>query len=169
LSSAFAAGLEVPPRAAGTYLLLLQSGASGLCTVGRLGRIALDPGVYVYVGSALGPGGLATRLRHHARGSRRPHWHIDYLRVRLPLREIWIDAGGARLEHEWAAALARAAGAAAVRGFGCSDCGCGSHLFHFAEPPSPAALRRRLSAAGGAPRRLSGPLIAQWAGARASA
>ncbi|MFZ5555303.1 MAG: DUF123 domain-containing protein, partial [Pseudomonadota bacterium] len=112
-----AAGPSSPPPA-GTYLLVLESGRSAACRVGRLGRLALAQGVYIYVGSALGPGGLPARLRHHARPARRPHWHIDRLRRRLPLAGVWFDAGGTRLEHAWAAALARAAGAAAVPGFG---------------------------------------------------
>lgn len=150
------------PAPRGTYALVLASAAPGACRIGRLGRVALLPGVYVYVGSALGPGGLPARLRRHAGVAARAHWHIDYLRRRLPLAEVWLDAGGARLEHAWALALARLRGAAAVAGFGCSDCGCGSHLLHFARAPAAATLRRRLAEAGGAPRRLRADQLALW-------
>ncbi len=49
---------------------------------GRLGgrSVELEPGVYAYVGSAFGPGGLAARLRRHLCGERRRlWWHIDWL------------------------------------------------------------------------------------------
>jgi Uri superfamily endonuclease len=51
----------------GTYALLLSSAADGVIRVGRLGDLRLQPGFYVYVGSALGPGGVRARLAHHMR------------------------------------------------------------------------------------------------------
>lgn len=155
------AAAAVPARP-GTYLLLLLCAESGECRVGRLGAIHLAPGVYAYVGSALGPGGLAARLRHHAGAAPRPHWHIDHLRRRLPLAEVWLDDGGGRLEHAWAAALAELRGARPVPRFGCSDCRCATHLLHFPAPPSSEALRRRLATAGAAPRRIAGGRLARW-------
>ncbi|HSO07781.1 MAG TPA: GIY-YIG nuclease family protein [Pelomicrobium sp.] len=159
-------GKAAAPR--GTYVLLLESAAAGRCRVGALGALPLVPGVYAYVGSALGPGGLPARLGHHARRAARPHWHIEYLRRQLPLAGVWLDAGGGRLEHAWAETLGQARGVAAVPGFGCSDCGCASHLLHFADPPTAARLRRLLTAAGGAPRHLGGERLALWLDAGAS-
>jgi Uri superfamily endonuclease len=157
-----AASAGAPPARPGTYLLLLPCAEGGECRIGRLGALTLRPGVYAYVGSALGPGGLAARLRHHAGPAPRPHWHIDRLRRRLPLAEVWFDDGGGRLEHAWAAALARARGAAPVPRFGCSDCRCATHLLHFPAPLSAAALRRRLKATGAVPRRIAGGRLARW-------
>ena len=50
--------------------------------VGRLGVIQAERGYYVYVGSALGSGGLAARVGRHCRREKRLRWHVDYLRAR---------------------------------------------------------------------------------------
>ena len=52
----------------GTYVLVLASQRTDPVRIGRLGTLALKPGVFIYVGSAFGPGGLAARIRHHRRG-----------------------------------------------------------------------------------------------------
>jgi len=49
----------------GTYAFLLASQKTGRLDIGKLGPLVLKPGVYVYVGSAFGPGGLAARIGHH--------------------------------------------------------------------------------------------------------
>ncbi|MGF1529551.1 MAG: DUF123 domain-containing protein [Candidatus Competibacterales bacterium] len=71
---------ERRPAAPGSYVLILTTQASCQLALGRRGPFALDPGIYLYVGSAFGPGGLRGRLRHHLRPVVKPHWHIDYLR-----------------------------------------------------------------------------------------
>ena len=53
------------PARPGTYALLLSATRRQRITIGRLGALALQPGCYVYTGSARGPGGLRARLRHH--------------------------------------------------------------------------------------------------------
>jgi Uri superfamily endonuclease len=112
--------------------------------IGRLGRLRLAPGFYVYVGSAGGPGGVAARLAYHRRPPRRPHWHVDYLKAAARLVDIWYATGRTCREHEWARRLARAPGALTpLPGFGASDCTCAAHLLYFAERPSPAVLGRR--------------------------
>jgi Uri superfamily endonuclease len=122
----------------GTYALLMYCEHAGRVRVGRLGWLPLQRGYYVYVGSALGPGGLEARLGHHRRIARRPHWHIDYLRRRCKLVEVYSQASEQRLECEWAQVLGEG-----VAGFGASDCRCESHLFFFNERP---ALAEMLSA-----------------------
>ena len=57
----------------GTYALLLSSATDAVIPVGRLGDLRLQPGFYVYVGSALGPGGVRARLAHHMRPAKRLH------------------------------------------------------------------------------------------------
>lgn len=100
--------------------------------IGRLGRLDVEPGVYVYVGSAFGPGGLAARIRHHSWVTERPHWHVDFLRAICPLVEVWFSDAPAREEHAWASAVARMPGAVIpMPRFGSSDCGCAAHLFWF--------------------------------------
>lgn len=112
--------------------------------VGRLGALRLQPGFYVYLGSALGPGGLRARIARHLRRAKRWHWHIDYLRAYTRPDRLWYSADASRREHRWAMAMQAMPGATAIDGFGASDCKCVSHLFHFEERPSPGAFRRRL-------------------------
>jgi len=124
-------------------VLVLHADSHAELEVGALGELRLEPGFYLYVGSALGPGGLGARLRHHAGSYARPHWHIDYLRARAAIHEIWWSIGSERLEHEWARALTRSHQLRIpLPGFGSSDCSCPAHLFFSGAQPSRAALRR---------------------------
>ncbi|MAE60377.1 MAG: hypothetical protein CMJ49_03370, partial [Planctomycetaceae bacterium] len=63
----------------GTYALVMRVGARRGMRIGALGWIDIEVGHYVYVGSALGPGGVGARIAHHLGACVRPHWHIDYL------------------------------------------------------------------------------------------
>ena len=54
------------PSQPGTYALLLEATAIQDVPIGKLGVLHMLPGIYVYVGSALGPGGLAARVGRHA-------------------------------------------------------------------------------------------------------
>ena len=137
-----------PGSQSGTYVLILEAPEGASISTGRLGELALEPGWYAYVGSAFGPGGVAARCRHHRQIAKRPHWHIDYLRVVCELREIWFSHDPQRREHAWAGVLLGSRGARQpFAGFGATDCGCGSHLFRFSSPPSFDGFRRRLKKA----------------------
>jgi hypothetical protein len=61
--------------------------------------------------------------------------HIDYLREFVNPVSVWYCHSKRRLEHRWAAALAKIKDFEAVPGFGCSDCKCHAHLF--SAPGSP--------------------------------
>jgi len=119
------------PSHPGTYALWLMIIERLTLRVGRLGELFLPPGYCVYVGSALGPGGLRARVAHHNRIAVRPHWHIDYLRRHTPLTEVWYSADSVRREHQWAELFQDLGGAAPLAGFGASDCDCLAHLFYF--------------------------------------
>jgi Uri superfamily endonuclease len=121
----------------GTYALILFCPRHKLIQIGRLGILELRRGFYVYVGSALGPGGVRARIAHHRKLSARPHWHIDYLRPHTRLDRVWYSQDPVRHEHQWAR-LVRALGGASVplARFGASDCRCASHLFFFTRRPS---------------------------------
>jgi Uri superfamily endonuclease len=137
-------GLRLTP-APGTYALLLERRNGGELLIGKWGWNSFPPGWYVYIGSALGPGGLRARVGHHLGPAARPHWHIDYLRREAVVRAVWYIPGGERREHAWARALGSAwRNGAAVEGFGCSDCDCRAHLFRAATRPSRAAFERAL-------------------------
>jgi Uri superfamily endonuclease len=104
--------------------------------VGALGLLDFKPGLYAYVGSAFGPGGLRARLGHHLSLVRALHWHIDYISQKADLVGIWYTCDPARREHEWAGICALMPGVLSpFSRFGASDCHCFSHLFHFLAIP----------------------------------
>jgi Uri superfamily endonuclease len=119
----------------GIYALVLRSGASVAAEIGRWGRFTIRPGYYVYVGSAFGPGGVLARVSRHCQKAKNKHWHIDYLREFTDPAAVWYSHSSDRLEHCWAEALAIMNHMKPVKGFGCSDCKCESHLFFIAKKP----------------------------------
>jgi Uri superfamily endonuclease len=125
------------PTGKGTYGLLLRLAEAREIEVGRLGRFVFKASYYLYVGSALGPGGLAARLGRHLVGEKSPFWHIDYLRaVAVVTAVCWLESS-VRHEHEWATAAQQLPDAMIpVPRFGASDCRCPAHLIYFAQPPA---------------------------------
>jgi Uri superfamily endonuclease len=119
----------------GIYCVVFENPA---CTVrvGALGDLAFEPGWHIYVGSALGSGGL-TRLERHiglARTRHRPpKWHVDYLLTEP--RFFLTSVVSAKTTDRLECSLAGRLGGASVPGFGCSDCGCRSHLMHRDKEP----------------------------------
>jgi len=114
----------------GTYCLVFRNPA---CTVrvGALGEIAFLPGWHIYVGSALGSGGLARLERHIALSRNKdkyPKWHVDWLSTNplFSLRYTVYVVSGERLECRLAGAL----GGERIPVFGSGDCACNSHLFY---------------------------------------
>jgi Uri superfamily endonuclease len=116
----------------GTYALLMKSPSLASVQVGHWGELAIMTGYYIYVGSALGPGGLEARLSRHFRKDKNHHWHIDFLSGQLHPRWAWVSDEPVSLEHHWACTLGTATGFSPIRGFGCSDCRCHAHLFRTA-------------------------------------
>src|SRR5208337_563227 len=128
----------------GAYALILFCSQEGPVQIGKLGQLQLRRGFYVYVGSAVGPGGVRARIAHHQKLSPRPHWHIDYLRAHTRLHSVWVNYDGRRHEHEWAGAMQRAKEAMIpLRGFGASDCSCPSHLYFFKDRPSRTSFQAK--------------------------
>lgn len=133
--------MSVVPVAPGAYALLLRIASNTCLRIGSLGTVDFLAGDYLYLGSALGPGGLRARLHHHLSSTAKLRWHLDYLRgIARPTGFWWkvVDekpaAGQPRLECLWAQALTSLPGAGIpLRGFGSSDCrsGCGAHLLFF--------------------------------------
>jgi Uri superfamily endonuclease len=106
--------------------------------IGRWGRIIIDPGYYIYVGSAFGPGGVRARVSRHFRKTKPKRWHIDYLREKADPVVAWYSHDPVNLEHRWARALLEWSDASPVKGFGCSDCKCYAHLFALNMKPNRA-------------------------------
>ena len=133
--------------APGTYALLLRATEKQGIEVGALGSMTVRPGVYVYLGSAFGPGGLRARVRRHGRGDGALHWHVDYLRAVTTLDAVWYTHDPERRECAWAEALRRLPGATVpLDGFGASDCSCSAHLVRFKSTPVLSSFRTRIHA-----------------------
>ena len=114
----------------GTYLLCIRVKKTIEVKIGALGHIRFPRGRYIYVGSALNS--LEPRINRHIKTSKGEHnithWHIDYL-LREPTAELeaaYFTKAPEKLECEYASAVADHG--TAVKGFGCSDCKCESHL-----------------------------------------
>lgn len=121
----------------GTYALVLHLECGKEITIGKLGTFTFPAGYYLYVGSALGPGGLEARLARHRRRDKKLRWHIDYLLEHAQLVEVWSAALPGKLECVWAQAAQHLPGAEIpVPGFGSSDCHCSSHLIYLARKPT---------------------------------
>ena len=112
------------PRASGAYALLIA--LDGPLRVHAGARDAtLAPGLYVYCGSARGPGGVAARLARHMRRDKPAHWHVDQLTGAGTVVGAWVFPGRGECEvndelADWPTP---------IEGFGSSDCGrCRAHL-----------------------------------------
>ena len=119
---------ERPPRV-GVYALVIQGPRKMTIRIGRLGRVEFTRGVYVYIGSALNS--LEGRVSRHFRKMKRKHWHIDYLLGRSGVRLIGVSTRPTvrRLECTMSRAV-QGRSLSSIRGFGCSDCSCDSHLHY---------------------------------------
>lgn len=130
----------------GTYALILRAAQQKNVQVGRLGKLAMQPGFYVYIGSALGPGGLKARIGRHLRPAIRPHWHIDYLRRETEWVAVRYAYDAVRRECAWAEAFSNLRGSdIPLFGFGSSDCRCPAHLCFFDRMPLLRTFRNALT------------------------
>ena len=114
----------------GTYTLVVELDEAVTIEVGALGERRFESGWYAYVGSALGPGGFSRVERHRelAAGERATrHWHVDYLLGR-PAASLVAVHRTPGVDGE--CRVARALDGERVPEFGCSDCGCESHLVY---------------------------------------
>ncbi|UCE00002.1 MAG: GIY-YIG nuclease family protein [Chloroflexota bacterium] len=123
------------PSQMGSYALHLRLDQPSCEQIGRLGEFYFPAGDYLYIGSAMGSGGLRARLSHHLRGPKRNHWHIDWLRAITKVAGFYYLVGDKRFECLWSQMLGENPGTAipAPR-FGASDCmvsgqSCFAHLF----------------------------------------
>jgi Uri superfamily endonuclease len=131
---------KVPASALGTatsYVLVLEVTNQLRVTIGCLGLCHLEPGCYLYVGSA--KRSLAQRLKWHIRRRKKRRWHIDYLTTAKAVRVV-----GAFVTARWGECAlrgvleAREGCPSVLPRFGASDCtyGCVSHLLRLREGTS---------------------------------
>jgi len=100
----------------------------------RSGRfVRLNAGIYFYVGSAFGSGGIQSRLSRHLKKSKKKHWHLDFITTSeaftpisaIAIPEMAVECALASIILELASPIPK---------FGSSDCKCLSHLFLAEEP-----------------------------------
>ncbi len=116
----------------GSYLLVLRLERERFLEIGGLGKVRLQKGFYIYVGSAMG--NLRARIERHRRKTKGMHWHIDYLtKIAHGFLSISIRSSR-RQECEIAQALSSVM-KSGTPGFGSSDCGCLTHLFWSEKDP----------------------------------
>ena len=114
----------------GIYTLVFQTPVCSI-RVGALGAVTFRAGWYIYVGSALGSGGLQRPMRHILLAQLRdkqPKWHVDYLLTSACFSLVYaVNAVTAdRLE----CLITRELNMGGIPKFGCSDCSCTSHLLY---------------------------------------
>ena len=120
----FVERLQGGPLSSGAYALLIALDAPLRVRAGARSA-TLASGLYVYCGSARGPGGLAARLARHMRRDKSAHWHVDQLTCAGEALGAWVFPHRSECEvnddlAEWPTPLA---------GFGSSDCPrCRAHL-----------------------------------------
>jgi Uri superfamily endonuclease len=118
--------IEDPYRGPGIYLLVLKFNKEYDVSVGSIGTIHLSPGYYGYIGSA--KAGLWGRVKRHLSDAERKRWHIDHITGMSVSRKVYFkvheEGGECRYAREFSSEFE------SVKGFGCSDCRCDSHLFY---------------------------------------
>jgi Uri superfamily endonuclease len=110
----------------GVYVLIISIGKDVCVSVGALGFVNFEKGYYTYVGSA--QNGLEKRVKRHLRRNKRKFWHIDYLldNPHTKVVETFYKENGKQEECRVAKEINKMG--TAIKGFGCSDCKCESHL-----------------------------------------
>ncbi len=113
----------------GVYLLVINLKKNSRIKIGKLGRLTLPKGYYVYVGSALS--NLQARVARHLSSEKKLRWHIDYL-LASPNAEVEMvitRQTEKRIECKVNEVIQKFG--RPVERFGSSDCKCKSHLTYF--------------------------------------
>lgn len=134
------------PRDKGVYILAMQLTHEVTINIGKLGAHTLLSGIYFYVGSARGGGGINSRVGRHWRNDKdkTKRWHIDYLRAPMQMLGCWVitdtDIKAPKLtetqtyknitECDLAKLLAKHPHISKFGNIGSSDCHCLSHVFY---------------------------------------
>ena len=121
------------PDEKGSYILFFKTEEKKFITIGKLGKITIKPGIYVYIGSAFGPGGLRARIGRHLKKSKKVRWHIDYIRKELDIIDIYFSTRSEKLECIWAQEILNSGAGVLLKNLGSSDCKCMSHFLCISE------------------------------------
>jgi len=109
----------------GAYLLILYLPEDKEIEIGSLGKIKFKKGFYIYVGSAMNS--LTDRVKRHLKKEKKFHWHIDYFLEHTKILFVVLIPSEEKIECK----IAQTIKGDKIKGFGCSDCKCESHLFYF--------------------------------------
>lgn len=121
------------PAESGAYGLLLRLNKPLTLEINRLGNPGLRAGLYLYFGSAKGPGGIRARLGRHLRRQKTIRWHIDHVSSQVDevAGLVVPDLNECGLREK---AMACFATSIPVPGFGSSDCRkCPAHFLCLTE------------------------------------
>lgn len=130
----------------GTYLLVLESHKQQAIQIGKYGEMSLKRGIYLYIGSAFGSGGIKARVGRHLADGKSLRWHIDYLRRVSDVCAVYVSYEQRRLEDDWVERFVKSGDyTSPMSGFGASDSSNTSHLFFTRNEPSREIVRQVLA------------------------
>ncbi len=111
----------------GIYILIIHVKKKIKIKIGKLGYLEFKKGKYAYVGSA--QNNIKKRIKRHFSKHKKRFWHIDYLLLNkdVKLKKAFWKKAKKREECRVACFLENYE--EPIKGFGCSDCKCYSHLF----------------------------------------
>ncbi len=108
------------------YILVIRVKRDFSTKVGALGEVEFKKGYYMYVGSAK----RISRVCRHFKKEKKLKWHIDYLTVEAEVVCAYLFD---KEECELSKMLSKEY--EGIRGFGCSDCKCKTHLYYSEKLP----------------------------------
>lgn len=111
----------------GVYCLLINIARDINVKIGALGNMNFEKGGYAYTGSA--QNNIEKRVARHLSKDKKLKWHIDYLlnNKNVKISKVLYKETG-RKEEECETARELMKHSKIIKGFGCSDCSCSSHL-----------------------------------------
>jgi Uri superfamily endonuclease len=133
----------------GTYTIILACERPMRVRFGKLGRVKVETGRYLYTGSALGLGAVSLegRLSRHNCSFKKKRWHIDYFTTRQGCKvegAVYLISNK-RLECKINRAIGKSMETQAfLQHLGASDCRCEAHLVKVTETLSKIKLLNRL-------------------------
>jgi Uri superfamily endonuclease len=157
-----------PSGVPGTYVVFFRlAQPMKRLTVGALGTFDFPAGVYAYLGSAFGAGGVRVRTGRHLTPGTKKKWNIDWLKPHCTPEVVWWTHDRRKVEFTWAGVLASLDGASfPAGGFGAADNkGAQAHLARFDEVPRFEQFQEHASAIVADHAPVHQLAVANWAGA----
>ncbi len=117
----------------GAYILQINVEETLIAAIPSLQNPQIDAGLYLYCGSANGPGGIRARVLRHLKRDKKPHWHVDRLTISQGVEAFSLFEQGneCRLIERL---LVLSFVSQPYPGFGSSDCRkCRAHLVRLSE------------------------------------